>query len=283
MPYGDLAKQAVQRFATVDDLKKHECTIEEMEEYEPHIAAGNVIYAGVDYEAILREAEQEADVIVWDGGNNDPAFYAADATIVVADPLRAGHELTYWAGETNLTMADAVVINKCDSATEDQIRAVEASIADRNPGAAVIRADSVLSVEDETLVRGKRVLVVEDGPTLTHGEMDVGAGFVASQRLGAAEIVDPVPGAVGSIKAAYEKYPRLSKVVPALGYYGDQLAELKQTIENADCDSVIIGTPIDLRRVIELSKPATRVRYDLREHDHDALVKVIGAGCRLRP
>jgi predicted GTPase len=274
MPYGDLVKQAVQRFATVEDLKKHECTIEEMEEYEPHIAAGNVIYAGVDYEAILREAEKEADVIVWDGGNNDPSFYAADATLVVADPLRAGHELKYWAGETNLTMADAVVINKCDSATEEQISSVETNIADRNPGATIIRADSILTVEDETLVKGKRVLVVEDGPTLTHGEMDVGAGYVASERLGA-EIVDPRPFAVGSIKAAYENYPHLKKVVPALGYYGDQLAELKQTIDAADCDSVIIGTPIDLRRVIEFSKPATRVRYDLKEHDHDALVKTI--------
>jgi predicted GTPase len=274
MPYGDLVKQAVQRFAAVEDLKKHECTIEEMEEYEPHIAAGHVIYAGVDYEAILREAEKEADVIIWDGGNNDPSFYAADVTLVVADPLRAGHELKYWAGETNLTMADVVVINKCDSASEEQIRTVEASIASRNPGASVIRADSELSVDDESLVKGKRVLVVEDGPTLTHGEMDVGAGYVASERLGA-EIVDPKPFAVGSIKAAYEKYPRLKKVVPALGYYGDQLADLKQTIDAADCDSVVIGTPIDLRRVIEISKPATRVRYDLKEHDHDALVQAI--------
>jgi predicted GTPase len=274
MPYGDLVKQAVQRFAAVEDLKKHACTIEEMEEYEPHIAAGNVIYAGVDYEAILREAEKEADVIIWDGGNNDPSFYAADVTVVVADPLRAGHELTYWAGETNLTMADVVVINKCDSASEEQIRTVEASIASRNPGVTVIRADSELSVDDEALVKGKRVLVVEDGPTLTHGEMDVGAGYVASERLGA-EIVDPRPFAVGSIKAAYEKYPRLTKVVPALGYYGDQLAELKQTIDAADCDAVVIGTPIDLRRVIEISKPATRVRYDLKEHDPDALVQAI--------
>jgi len=188
--------------------------------------------------------------------------------------LRAGHELTYWAGETNLTMADVVIINKCDSASEEQIRTVETSIANRNPGATVVRADSFLSVEDESLVKGKRVLVVEDGPTLTHGEMDVGAGYVASERLGA-EIVDPRPFAVGSIKAAYENYPRLKKVVPALGYYGDQLAELKQTIDAADCDSVVIGTPIDLRRVIEFSKPATRVRYDLKEHDHDTLVQAI--------
>ena len=275
MPYGNLVKQAVQRFATVEDLKKHECTIEEMEEYEPHIAAGNVIYAGVDYEAILREAEQEADVIVWDGGNNDPSFCASAVTLVVADPLRAGHELKYWAGETNVTMADVVVINKCDSASEEQIQIVETNIASRNPDATIVRADSVLRVEDESLVKGKRVLVIEDGPTLTHGEMDVGAGYVASERLGAAEIVDPRPFAVGSIKAAFENYPRLKKVVPALGYYGDQLAELKQTIDAADCDSVVIGTPIDLRRVIEFSKPATRVRYDLKEHDPDTLVKAI--------
>ena len=280
MPYGDLAKQAVQRFATVADLKEHECTIEEMEEYEPHVAAGNVIYAGVDYEAILRQAEKEADVIVWDGGNNDPSFYASDMTLVVADPLRAGHELKYWAGETNLTMADVVVINKCDSASDEQIQTVETNTATLNPGAAIVRADSELSVEDESLVKGKRVLVVEDGPTLTHGEMDVGAGYVASQRLGAAEIVDPRPFAVGSIKAAYENYPQLKKVVPALGYYGDQLAELKQTIDAADCDSVVIGTPIDLRRVIEFSKPATRVRYDLKEHDPDTLVKAIAAAIR---
>jgi len=276
MPYGDLAKQAVQRFASVEDLAKHKCTIEEMEEYEPHIAVGNVIYAGVDYEAILREAEKEADVIIWDGGNNDPSFYDADVTLCVADPLRAGHELLYWAGETNLTMADAIVLNKCDSATAAQIAEVEANIATRNPGADVIRADSVLSVDDESLVRGKRVLVVEDGPTLTHGEMEIGAGYVVSERLGATEIVDPRPFAVGSIKAAYEKYPQLKKVVPALGYYGDQLADLKATIDAADCDSVVIGTPIDLRRVVEIAKPATRVRYDLKAHDNDALVRAIG-------
>jgi len=276
MPYGDLTKQAVQRFAAVEDLKKHECTIEEMEEYEPHIAAGNVIYAGVDYEAILREAEKEADVILWDGGNNDPSFYASDLTLTVVDPLRAGHELQYWAGETNLTMADVVVINKCDSANEEQIQTVEANIASRNPKATVIRADSLLSVDDEALVKGKRVLVVEDGPTLTHGEMDIGAGYVASQRLGA-EIVDPRPYAVGSIKAAYAKYPQLKKVVPALGYYGEQLAELKQTIEAADCDSVVIGTPIDLRRIIEISRPATRVRYDLKEHRPEQLLEAVGA------
>jgi len=271
MPYGDLAKQAVQRFASLDDLKKHKCTIEEMEEYEPHIAAGNVIYAGVDYEAILREAEKEADVILWDGGNNDPSFYASDLTITVADPLRPGHELLYWAGETNLTMADVIIINKCDSATPEQIATVKKNIAARNPGATVIPADSPVSVDDESLIKGKKVLVVEDGPTLTHGEMDIGAGYVACERLGAAEIVDPKPFAVGSIKAAYEKYPRLTKIVPALGYFGDQLDDLTKTINNAVCDSVVIGTPIDLRRVIDISKPATRVQYDLKEHNEGAL------------
>ncbi len=214
-------------------------------------------------------------MIVWDGGNNDPAFYAADLTLVVADPLRAGHELKYWAGETNLTMADVVVINKCDSATKEQIRAVEESVASRNPDATVIRADSILSVDDESLIKGKRVLAVEDGPTLTHGEMDVGAAYVVSQRLGATEIVDPRPSAVGSIEEAFKNYPRLAKVVPALGYYDDQLADLKATIDGAECDSVVIGTPIDLRRVIEFSKPATRVRYDLKESDTDALVNAI--------
>jgi len=275
MPYGDLAKQAVQRFASLDDLKKHKCTIEEMEEYEPHIAAGNVIYAGVDYEAILREAEKEADVILWDGGNNDPSFYASDLTITVADPLRPGHELLYWAGETNLTMADVIIINKCDSATPEQIATVKESIAARNPNAVVIPADSPVSVDDEALVKGKKVLVVEDGPTLTHGEMDIGAGYVACKRLGAAEIVDPKPFAVGSIKAAYEKYPRLDKIVPALGYFGDQLDDLTKTINSAECDSVVIGTPIDLRRVIDITRPATRVQYDLKEHDEGALRNAI--------
>lgn len=276
MPYGDLAQQAVQRFASISDLKEHRCSIEEMEEYEPHIAAGNVIYAGVDYEAILREAEKEADVILWDGGNNDPSFYASDLTITVADPLRAGHELLYWAGETNLTMADVVVINKCDSADPRSIEKVKASIASRNPEATVITADSPVSVDDESLVRGRRVLVVEDGPTLTHGEMDIGAGYVAAKRLGAT-IVDPKAFAVGSIREAYDKYPRLGRIVPALGYYGDQLEDLTQTIANADCDSVIIGTPIDLRRVISIDKPATRVQYDLEEHDTEALKAAVGS------
>jgi len=275
MPYGDLAAQAVQRFAKLDDLKKHKCTIEEMEEYEPHIQAGNVIYAGVDYAAIMEQAQAEADVVLWDGGNNDPSFYKSDMTITIADPLRAGHELLYWAGETNITMSDVVIINKCDSATPEDIETVKKNIASRNPNAIVITADSPVSVDDESLVKGKRVLVVEDGPTLTHGEMSIGAGYVACERLGAAEIVDPRPFAVGSIAAAYEKYPQLSKVVPALGYFGQQLEDLTQTIANADVDTVVIGTPIDLRRIITIDKPSVRVQYDLAEHDTDALVNAI--------
>jgi len=274
MPYGDLAAQAVQRFATLDDLALHRCTIEEMEEYEPHIAAGNVIYAGVDFGAILTRAEEEADVILWDGGNNDPSFYASDLTITVADPLRAGHERLYWAGETNLTTADLVIINKCDSATTEQIDAVKTSIETCNPNAAVITADSPVILDAPELVAGKRVLVVEDGPTLTHGEMDIGAGFVAAKRAGAGEIVDPRPFAVGSIAAAYTKHPHLGRVVPALGYYDDQLEELRATIAAADVDAVVIGTPIDLRRVIAIDKPATRARYELEPHDPELLKRI---------
>ena len=275
MPYGDLAAQAVQRYAKIEDLKAHKCTIEEMEEYEPHIAAGNVIYAGVDYGAIMEKAQAEADVVLWDGGNNDPSFYKSNLTITVADPLRPGHELRYWAGETNLTMADVIILNKCDSAKPEDIETVKKNIASRNPNAIVITADSPVTVEDESLVRGKRVLVVEDGPTLTHGEMTIGAGFVACERLGAAEIVDPRPFAVGSIKESYVKYPHLGRVVPALGYFGKQLEDLTQTIANADVDAVVIGTPIDLRRVIKIDKPSTRVQYDLAEHDTKALVDAI--------
>ncbi len=281
MPYGDLAKQAVQRYAELDDLKKHKCTIEEMEEYEPHIQAGNVIYAGVDYGAILDQAQKEADVVLWDGGNNDPSFYKSDLTITIADPLRPGHELLYWAGESNLTMADVIIINKCDSAKQEDIDLVIKNIKSRNPEAVIIKADSPVSVDDENLVRGKRVLVVEDGPTLTHGEMNIGAGYVACERLGAAEIVDPRPFAVGSIAEAYKKYPQLGKVVPALGYFGQQLEDLKETIAKADVDAVVIGTPIDLRRVIEIDQPSTRVQYDLAEHDTKALVEAIRKGLKI--
>ncbi|MCH7472621.1 GTPase [bacterium] len=275
MPYGDLAAQAVQRFATLDDLKKYDCTIEEMEEYEPHIAAGNVIYAGVDYEKILRQAEAEADVILWDGGNNDPSFLRSDLTVTVADPLRPGHSLAYWAGETNMTMADVVIINKCDSASAEDIEVVKTNVRSRNPHATIITADSPVSLDEPELVRGKRVLVIEDGPTLTHGGMSFGAGFVGAERSGAAEIVDPRPFAVGSIAAAYEKYPTLGRVVPALGYYDEQLVELERTIASAECDCVVIGTPIDLRRVIKIDKPATRARYRLEEHDPQALKDAI--------
>jgi predicted GTPase len=275
MPYGDLAKQAVQRFAEISDLKKHECTVEEMEEYEPHIAAGYVIYSGVDYGAIIRQAEQEADVVLWDGGNNDPSFYKSDLTITIADPLRPGHELKYWAGETNITMSDVVIINKCDSAKPEDIETVKRNIISRNPKAKIITADSPVTVDDPSLIKGKRVLVVEDGPTLTHGEMNIGAGYVACQRNGVKEIIDPRPYAVGSIKAAYTKFPHLGNLVPALGYYDTQLRELEQTINAVDCDAVVIGTPIDLRRIIKIDKPATRVNYELKEHDTPALVAAI--------
>ncbi len=277
MPYGDLAAQAVQRFASIADLAEQNCTIEEMEDYEPHIAAGNVVYAGVDYERILKRAEQEADVILWDGGNNDSSFYRSDLTVTVTDPLRAGHELLYWAGETNLSMADVVVINKCDSARPEDIETVKKNAESRNPKAVVLTADSRLVVGSPELLRGKRVVVIEDGPTLTHGEMDIGAGVVACRRNGA-EIVDPRPFAVGSIAQAYKKYPRLGPVVPALGYYPRQLQELRETIARSDCDSVVIATPIDLRRVIQLDKPSTRVRYELDEHDPAALRDAV-AGC----
>lgn len=279
MPYGDLAIQAVQRFAKISDLEKHKCTIEEMEEYEPHIEAGNVIYSGVDYEAIMRQAEQEADVVLWDGGNNDPSFYHSDLTITVADPLRPGHELKYWAGETNVAMSDVVILNKCDSATAEDIETVMGNVRSRNANALIIKADSPVTVSEPELVKGKRVLVIEDGPTVTHGEMHLGAGTVAAQRNGAAEIIDPRPFAVGSIKAAYEKYPHMEKLVPALGYFGSQLEDLRQTIAAVDCDTVIIGTPIDLRRIVEIKQPSTRVTYELKEHDpagfKDAIAKVL--------
>jgi predicted GTPase len=271
MPYGDLAQQAAMRFATLDDLQKNNCTIEEMEEYEPHIEAGNVIYSGVDYEMILRQAEAEADVILWDGGNNDPSFYASDLTVTVADPLRAGHELLYWGGEANITLADVVIINKCDSAKPEDIELVKANTRSRNPRATIITADSPVTVDQPELVRGKRVLVVEDGPTLTHGEMNIGAGYVAAKQLGAAEIIKPEPYAVGSIKGAFRKFTQITEVLPALGYYDEQLREMEQSIAAVPCDSVVIGTPIDLRRVIHISQPATRVRYELREHDPAAL------------
>jgi predicted GTPase len=265
MPYGNLVKQKVQRFAKFSDLKKHKCTIEEIEEYEPHIARGGIIYAGVDYEAILREAEKEADVILWDGGNNDFSFYKSDVTFTVADPHRPGHELYYYPGNTSLRMADAVVINKIDTADNDDILDVIDNISEVNPGATIIEAASPVTVEKPRLIRGKRVLVVEDGPTLTHGEMMYGAGTVAAQKLGAKEIVDPRPYTVKSITATYKKYPAIGVLLPAMGYGKAQMKDLETTINKTKCDAVVIGTPIDLGRYIKINKPHTRVRYDLQE------------------
>jgi len=280
MPYGDLAKQAVQRFATYADLDKHDCTIEEREEYEPHLDRGSIVYAGVDYEAILRQAEKEADVILWDGGNNDLPFYTPNIHITVADPHRPGHELRYHPGEANLRLADVVVINKVDTANPDSVAQVRRSIAEVNPSAMVIEAASPITVSgDPNELRGKKVLVVEDGPTLTHGEMAYGAGLIAAKRFGA-EPVDPRPYAVGSIAATYKKYPTTGTVLPAMGYGDAQVKELEETINLTPCDVVLIGTPIDLRRVLKIDKPAVRVSYDLQEIGRptleDALKALLG-------
>jgi predicted GTPase len=270
-----LAKQAVQRFATYDDLIKHETTIEEREEYEPHIARGTIVYAGVDYEKILRQAEAEADIVLWDGGNNDFSFYRADLSIVVADPHRPGHELTFHPGETNLRMADVVVINKIDTANADAVNQVRANIRSVNPAAVIVEAASPISVDDAAAVRGKRVLVVEDGPTLTHGGMAYGAGVVAAQKLGASEIVDPRPYAVGSIKATFEKYPMTGALLPAMGYGDKQVEELEQTINAVPVDLVLIATPIDLRRIMHIKHPMDRVRYELQEIGHPTLAEIL--------
>ncbi|MEM3458103.1 MAG: cyclic 2,3-diphosphoglycerate synthase [Candidatus Bathyarchaeia archaeon] len=264
MPYGDLRKQVCQRFASYEDLDKHECTIEEREEYEPHIDNGIIVYAGVDYEKILHEAEQEADVIVWDGGNNDLPFYKPDLHIVVADPHRAGHELTYHPGEANLRMADVVIINKVDTANPENVRQVKENIKMVNPQAIILDAASPITADKPELIKGKKALAVEDGPTLTHGNMPYGAAAIIAQKLGAAEIVDPKPYAVGSIKEAYKKYTHLGAILPALGYGGKQIAELKETIDKTPCDVVVIGTPIDLRRVMTINKPTVRVKYELK-------------------
>ena len=283
MPYGDLEAQKVQRFATIDDLAKHNCTIEEMEEYEPHIARGNVIYAGVDYEAILRAAENDpdgCDVILWDGGNNDFPFYKPDLMITVTDPHRPGHELSYYPGEVTLRLADVVVINKIDSADFDNILTVRQSIERVNPNAVVVDAASTISVENPDVIKGKRVLVIEDGPTLTHGEMKIGAGIVAAKRFGAAEIIDPRPFAVGSIAATYRTYPGIGCLLPAMGYGYEQMRDLAATIEKADCDSVVIATPINLARVIDISKPATRVEYSLQEIGKPDMEDVLAAFCK---
>jgi predicted GTPase len=265
MPYGDLTKQAVQRFADYSDLDKHECTIEEREEYEPHIDNGMIVYAGVDYKAILRQAEQEVDIVLWDGGNNDFPFYVSDLQIVVADPHRPGHELTYYPGEQNARMADVFVLNKVDTASPEDVITVRENLHSLNPNAVVIEAASPLFVDDPKAIRGKRVLVVEDGPTLTHGGMKYGAGYVAARRFGAAEVVDPRPFAVGSIAATYEKYPDTGNILPAMGYGEAQMRDLEATIAAADVEMVVIGTPIDLTRVIKIDKPSQRVRYELQE------------------
>jgi len=265
MPYGDLAEQRVQRYGTYDDMVEYKCTIEEMEEYEPHIKAGIVVYAGVDYGAILEEAEKEADVILWDGGNNDIPFYKSDLEIVVVDPHRAGHELKYYPGETNFRRADVIVINKMDTADKENVEILLDNIKTYNPDATVIRANSTIHVEGSEKIAGKSVLVIEDGPTLTHGEMAFGAGIVAAKKFGAAKIIDPRPFAVGSIKATFQKFTHLDSVLPAMGYGKEQIAELSQTIENADCDFVIGATPIDLGRVVKTNKRILRVTYDLEE------------------
>lgn len=279
MPYGDLVAQTVQRFAELGDLEKQDCTIEEMEEYEPHIVRGNVIYAGVDYEAILRAAEDDpagCDVIVWDGGNNDFSFFKPDLQITVADPHRPGHELRYYPGEVNVRMADVVVINKVDSADPEGVATVRTNVAAVNPEAVIVEAASRVRIDDAEVVRGKRVLVVEDGPTLTHGEMKIGAGVVAALRNGAAELVDPRPYLVGRLRETFEIYPDIGTVLPAMGYGDDQLGDLEATINATDCDSVVIGTPIDLSRIVDIKKPSTRVFYDLEEVTKPDLTDLLG-------
>ncbi len=278
MPYGDLVAQKVQRFATVEDLAKHKCTIEEMEEYEPHVVRGNVIYAGVDYEAILRAAEQDpdgCDVVLWDGGNNDFPFYKPDLNVTVVDPHRAGHELKYYPGEVTLRMADVVVINKMDSSSPEGIQTVRESIAKVAPKAIVVDGASPIKVDDPKIIKGKKVLVVEDGPTLTHGEMKIGAGTVAAQKFGAAELVDPRPYTVGKLSETFSIYPNIGTLLPAMGYSEQQLKDLETTINNTVCDGVVIGTPIDLNRLIKISKPNTRVYYDLQEIGYPNLEEVI--------
>lgn len=275
MPYGDLVKQAVQRFETYDDLAKHDVTIEEREEYEPHLARNTVVYAGVDYEKILRAAEQEADAVLWDGGNNDYAFYKPDLYITVVDPHRPGHELAYYPGETNLRLADVIVINKIDTARPEDVDRVRKNIRETNPRARVVEAASPIFVENADAIRGKRVLVVEDGPTLTHGEMAYGAGVVAARRYGAAEIVDPRPYAVGTIAETYQKYPRTGAVLPAMGYGAQQTRDLEETINRAEVDHVLIATPIDLRRLIHIRHPADRVRYELQEIGQPTLGEIL--------
>jgi len=278
MPYGDLTAQRVQRFATVDDLKKHACTIEEMEEYEPHVSRGNIIYAGVDYTEILEAAENDpdgCDVILWDGGNNDFSFIEPDLAITVLDPHRPGHELQYYPGEVCLRTTDVAIINKVDSASEEAVKIVENNIKTAKPDSTIMKAESTITVDQPDLIEGKRVLIVEDGPTLTHGEMKIGAGSVAAERLGAKEVIDPRPYASGTLTETFQKYDHLENVLPAMGYGEQQLKDLEETINKADCDAVIIGTPIDLSRVISINKPTTRVHYELDEVTDPNLASVL--------
>jgi len=284
MPYGDLAEQTVQRFATLEDMDRHKCTIEEREEYEHHVVSGSVVYAGVDYASILREAEKEADVILWDGGNNDLPFYRPDLWITVVDPHRPGHEVRYYPGETNLYNADVVVVNKMDSAEQAGIDTVLANVKDRNPSATVVRGNSPVSVAgDAGLISGKRVLCVEDGPTLTHGEMKYGAAVVAARKHGAAEIVDPRPGATGRIKNTFEIYPGIGELLPAMGYGAEQMADLEKTINAVECDVVLIGTPIDLSRLVKINKPTLRIGYALEEQGSPNLSEILDAFTKEHP
>jgi predicted GTPase len=275
MPYGDLAKQAVQRFATLEDLARHECTIEEMEEYEPHISNGILVFAGVDYEAILREAEKEVDVVLWDGGNNDTPFYKPDLHVTVVDPHRPGHELSYYPGRENLEMADVIIVNKMDTADPENVKKVEASVKEHNPGAKIIHADSPVTVADPSVIAGKRVLVVEDGPTLTHGGMKYGAGVVAAKKVGVKEMVDPRPWTVGTLTETFEHYPEIGVLLPAMGYGDQQVHDLEATINATDCDAVVVGTPIDLSRIVKIEKPYTRVTYDLAPTDGPDLKELV--------
>jgi len=275
MPYGNLVEQKVQRFAKVSDLAKHKCTIEEMEEYEPHVVRGNVIYAGVDYEAIVREAEKEADVILWDGGNNDFSFYKPDLMITVADPHRAGNEVSFYPGEATLRLADVIVINKMDSASPEGIQTVRENIERINPKAIVVDGASPITVDKPELIKGKRVLVVEDGPTLTHGHMKIGAGTVAARKFGAKELVDPRPYAVGKLAKTFEIYPNIGTLLPAMGYGAEQVKDLEKTINNTPCDAVVIATPIDLNRIVKIKKPTVKVGYDLQEIGTPNLTEVI--------
>ena len=283
MPYGDLVAQKVQRFATLDDLKKYHCTIEEMEEYEPHIVRGNVIYAGVDYEAILRAAENDphgCDLIIWDGGNNDFSFFKPDLAITVVDPHRPGNELSYYPGEVNLRIADVIIINKIDTANPEGIQTVSQNIALVNPQATVIYATSPVRIDHPEIIRDKRVLVIEDGPTLTHGEMQIGAGIIAARQYGARECVDPRPFVVGKLAETFQKYPKIGPLLPAMGYSEDQIHDLEDTIARTDCDSVIIGTPIDLTRILKIKQPSTRVYYELQEIGTPNLNEVLSDFCQ---